>query len=225
MDAEIKALMSAPDEILATEAERLLGYRRTQEQVAKHRHAASFMRTLKDEGVRPYTPESVKRYEEAFCQARVPFLIRLQTAARDFFDRGGWGSFVCGAILISGCVGGVAAIISAIVSLISKNWGMSSWVVPIGLGLFFTFVFLFFPSPRVDKGSWRRTRLSDYAEPVPTQVLHLAVRLKKAIPDAQFFVEYHSLIPADPFLIIAAGGVEEYIRFWDEKGYVPELKV
>jgi len=81
--------------------------------------------------------------------------------------------------------------------------------------------------------TWRLTALADYALPVPEYVLRKAVALKRALPEARFYVDQ---LAVDPFLIVCVGAEDDdpadswtnvasrnldsethaYIEVWDE---------
>lgn len=63
--------------------------------------------------------------------------------------------------------------------------------------------------------SWRTTELSMYVKPVPEYVLRKCVQIKRAIPEAQFFVE-ELTTTEDPFMVVRVGEESAYIEVWDE---------
>ena len=69
---------------------------------------------------------------------------------------------------------------------------------------------------RTSLGSWQKTELSQYDQPIPEFVLDKAVRIKEALPEVQFNVQHLSDPKADPFLIAILGKEVYYVDAWDE---------
>ena len=76
--------------------------------------------------------------------------------------------------------------------------------------------------------TWRLTDLREYAQPVPEHVLAKACSIKKALPQAQFYVDQ---LAVDPFLIVSLAPIADhwtnrarrldpdtqaYLEVWDE---------
>jgi hypothetical protein len=53
---------------------------------------------------------------------------------------------------------------------------------------------------KLSQPTWRLTQLADFALPVPEFVLRKAVAIKKALPQARFYVDH---LAVDPFLIVS----------------------
>jgi len=67
---------------------------------------------------------------------------------------------------------------------------------------------------------WREMSLSMYDQPVPKDVLALALKVKAAIPSASFSVhelrKTRVVFDPDPFLVVNVDNAQAYIAVWDE---------
>jgi hypothetical protein len=70
---------------------------------------------------------------------------------------------------------------------------------------------------------WHHQDLKDYERPIPEFVLDKAVRIKEALPEVQFRVQFLSEPKADPFLIAHLGKEIYYVEAWDEPRFENSL--
>lgn len=90
---------------------------------------------------------------------------------------------------------------------------------------------------KMEMPTWRLTKLKDYKKPVPEFAISKAVQIKKAMPEAEFYIDQLAI---DPFLIVVAGfnpvdystnqpsrylppDKAAYIDVWDEPKFESEL--
>jgi hypothetical protein len=70
---------------------------------------------------------------------------------------------------------------------------------------------------------WFTGPLNRYKNYVPPQALHIALAIKKELPEADFKVEYFAVSnqckPVDPFLMVYVDDNKHYIAVWDEEGF------
>jgi hypothetical protein len=64
--------------------------------------------------------------------------------------------------------------------------------------------------------TWHKQSLAEYGKAIPEFALELAIRLKEAMPEVHFSVQFLSEPKADPFLIAYVGKEIYYIAAWDE---------
>jgi hypothetical protein len=77
------------------------------------------------------------------------------------------------------------------------------------------------------RGNWETTPISEYEEPVPEFAIDTALRIKEAIPEAEFSVEHLVQGSAqDPFLSFKVPGVQRrfVVEVWDEPEFTAERK-
>jgi hypothetical protein len=70
---------------------------------------------------------------------------------------------------------------------------------------------------------WHHTLLTEYDKPVPEFVLDKAIRIKEALPEVIFRIQYISEPKADPFLIAQLDKEIYYIEAWDEPRFERSL--
>ncbi len=76
-------------------------------------------------------------------------------------------------------------------------------------------------------GSWWTTPISEYEEPIPEFAIDTALRIKQAIPEAEFSIEHFlHWRTNDPFLSFKVPGVKRrfVVEVWDEPDFEAERK-
>jgi hypothetical protein len=73
-------------------------------------------------------------------------------------------------------------------------------------------------SRKVTVVSWKMVRLDKYTKPVPEHVLRKCVQIKRAAPDAEFFVDelVEEKRTLDPFMVVKLGEDKAVFEVWDE---------
>jgi hypothetical protein len=184
----------------------LLGY----DLLWKRMESQALKKALAETNTRPFTKESVEKYKEEITKNANRYL---------FLDRVAHVALNASMLLISFCSG--PAIL---------GWFVS-W--KIGLTFLCGLVVSLVINIRLEgytvkqPGSWQVTPLKGYAEPVPEFVLHQAVELKEALPEAGFFVHQfvQNGLVLDPFLVISHGNESCFIAVWDEPKFEAKQKV
>jgi len=66
--------------------------------------------------------------------------------------------------------------------------------------------------------SWKMVRLDKYTKPVPEHVLRKCVQIKKAAPEAEFYVDelVEETRTLDPFMVVSLGADKAVFEVWDE---------
>ncbi len=75
-------------------------------------------------------------------------------------------------------------------------------------------------------GGWWTSPIEEYDEPIPEFAIDTALRIKSAIPEAKFTIEYfvHWSTTQDPFLSFKVPGVQRrfVVEVWDEPDFTAE---
>ncbi len=201
--AVIERLLAAPDDLLAEEARRLLGYTTPEQRTAEKRQCGGkLLRVLAEEGIQPFTLQSVERYKEAAIRQRTPRILRRSPAR------------TISALFISGMVMVVTGIIAA-----SVPGNRDAGAIAVVGALFIAGSAMLFGM--LPNAEWITRAVKEYQGNIPSAVLHRAVLLKKRLPDAKVCV-MELTKTRDPFLVVQYGSWKEYIDVWDEHGFVPE---
>lgn len=215
------ALTADADEQLAKECQELLGYDQLQKRQPSKRQRAELHAALFQEGVRPFTSESVKRYKNEMCERNVWLPYRLPgihqaIAATEFVIRKFMPEWLA-----------LVWFIGTFVGLIVGGFGlMTHRHIPELIGLWSigsAAILAILIHKETSCGSWNDVDIKSYEGDIPTMLLHRAVALKRHLPDAQFLIsEYRRDIPRDPFLVIKYGQWTETIGVWDERDFDPK---
>lgn len=189
-------------EALAASARRA-GYQGLSVHIGRERMRTELVAALAMLGVKPFTPESVARYEKrerrrAIWEARgVVVGIGLALVALG----------LPAPLLLTG-----KAWFVIVPSIISMLVALAGSVVTLG-GLFF---------PNIGY-EWRTISLSRYTEPMPFAVIELMLKLQQHVPNANFGVrvlaekERWDRYEDDPFLLVSVGDLPPMaIAVWDE---------
>ncbi len=78
-----------------------------------------------------------------------------------------------------------------------------------------------------NRGGWWTTSIDEYDEPIPEFAIDTALRIKQAIPEATFSIEYFvHWSTQDPFLSFKVPGVLRrfVVEVWDEPDFTAERK-
>ena len=76
-------------------------------------------------------------------------------------------------------------------------------------------------------GEWVTTPIDEYDEPIPEFAIDTALRIKSAIPESKFSIEYFvHWRTQDPFLSFKVPGVQRrfVVEVWDEPDFTAERK-
>lgn len=76
-------------------------------------------------------------------------------------------------------------------------------------------------------GFWDTTPISEYNEPIPEFAIDTALRIKEAIPEAEFSIEHFvHRTTSDPFLSFKVPGIQRrfVVEVWDEPDFTAERK-
>ena len=201
---------------LANEAAKLLGYgvlkkglvnaQKSKEQTAPLRQALFSL------GIQPFTASSVAAYKEEKNRTCKPARERVGDAI-------GMTS-VGGLMIIVPCfaVSGLVCTISHFPGWIftSITWLVTSAII-CGAGII---IGVMIHGTEETKTGWNPVPISNYPEPIPEFALQTAVDVKKACPEANFFIEELVVkkIP-DPFLVAELAGEKYYLEVWNEPGF------
>ncbi len=78
-----------------------------------------------------------------------------------------------------------------------------------------------------NNGGWATDPISEYGQPVPEFAIDTALRIKQAIPEAEFSIEHFvHWRTNDPFLSFKVPGVQRrfVVEVWDEPDFTAERK-
>lgn len=189
-------LIHLGNNLLLDEAKEVLGYQippthaRPRSRVRASVSDGELLRSLYELDIRPFRPEAVARYQKRQAWLKSGGLTR------------------CAIWLVA--LAWVASIFFLpVCNLLLVAIGLSLWLYAIARG---------YVGPLADDwhdAKWRTTPLTQYDQMIPRYVLTTATRIKKAVPAAEFEIEYLKL---DPFLVISIPGSLNrfYIEVWQE---------
>lgn len=208
---------------LADEAAVLLGYKalkdhivRTREQAACEKKALPFKQVLAELDIKPFTKEGVEKYKKQTAD-------RVEWAANHIGLRA--SIYAC---MVCACMVALMLVVFPVVDLI-LGLPDGSWQVFWGLALSSLIAFVsimgFGEAYGWPKATWRRIQLSSYGKLIPEFALDTAVNIKKAYPQANYYVEELSVdhITKDPFLVVVdAEDNAYYVEVWNEPNFKQE---
>ncbi|WDI45050.1 hypothetical protein [Bremerella sp. P1] len=199
---------------LAQEASELLGYTLLAKKKREARRQTTLEQTMAEYDIRPFTPESVRKYKQA-CEIKPSMF---------------WPTVVESVLgltftVILGAMGGLffsALLMNTMVSYYCALTIVGGVVV----GILFTY----FSSPLVRR-EWRMLELASYPEPVPEYALQTALDIKKKHPGVSFYVDVleEKSVVVDPFLVmrVQSGNMiqDYYIEVWNESAFSGQREV
>ncbi len=192
---------------------------------------------LRDLGIKPFTPESIERYQKAMVKNP------LQLFKKDILNDA-FGFIVvaslCIHIILCGALGlwlapflglawqyGLFGCLVPVVSLIvlgitvnhtKENVNDSQFVVilvagtgMLAVGLGFTVCAIFGPS----RLEWRKVPLETFSADIPRPVLQTVAQIHEACPEAAFYVDELKRKP-DPFIVVKLGKESYHVEVWKE---------
>jgi len=170
--------------------------------------------TLAKLNIKPFSDDSVKLYKAVMLEK-----LRAQS---NFFAR--HNDFTAWVIALPGVVGTLAAFFGFcwVIDLLASGVDGNNLLLAAGfpLGIVLLVIARVAHKKGGDTWDWRWAKLANYRMPLPVSVLEDALRIRKELPSAKFFVEYlateNEEKAADPFLVVECGWAQFYISVWDE---------
>lgn len=183
------------DDRFGKEVEAVLGYRGVRTHMQKISEHVKLLTTLAEHAIPWYDLKDVARYKAIKGRRDLVLLVQVTVGAAVLSALLLYGqSYFPGPLGASLLAAGVCVGVAAVLTLA---------------------VLLFGDAPAY---RWRRASIYDTRQPIPLDVLKLALRVKQLIPAAGLHVE--SLVKQervmDPFLVVTLGEAEAYIAVWDE---------
>ncbi|MEI6040202.1 MAG: hypothetical protein WCP93_02530 [Candidatus Berkelbacteria bacterium] len=236
---DIGSVEMPDNQTIAEEAKQVLGYKG----MAKQETSARLLRALTKIGFMPYTSESVDAYMELKLEEKYEdpiesgLMSKVTTAAQVCLILSAVGLFVCA----------FAASLHSYPAWASVLLSCSLWTLGCLLSIvIFNNFYGYIIDAKMEEmqlWKWQFVDLCKFKEPVPKEVVMLAIELKKQIPYAHFevcelikpkvlivqkseFSFFTQKVQDDPFLVITDKkyNTSYFIAVWDET-YKPEQMV
>ncbi|QDU77761.1 hypothetical protein Pan97_48400 [Bremerella volcania] len=197
---------------LAEEASELLGYTLLAKKKREARRQRTLEQTLAEYDIRPFTPESVRKYKQA-CEVNPsrfwPTIVESVIGLSFTLAMGALGGLFFSALLMNTMLSFYCALTVIGGVLVGIVFGCCS-----GAGIV--------------QRKWRLRELASYTEPIPEYALQTALDIKKKHSGVSFYVDVleENHIVVDPFLVmrVQSGNVIQdcYIEVWNESAFCGE---
>ncbi len=170
--------------------------------------------------IKPFTAESVTKYQNEMIWGSAPWLVRFYGtrwgAALDYFTH----------VLTFASIGGI--LLSIVGFCVEVSWTRPGWLMGISIaGAVLSLavgILVFGKAAEYKHAKWNRVRIRNCQVAIPTFAISTAIQIKERLPAAEFFVETLERGEfvkerLDPFLALFVGHQIFYLEVWDEEGF------